>query len=323
MRIAFLHDWEVCHPQELSWKDGLASALRLLSKKHDVKLFVCGEATLIKHDYFTIEVTPEGDSLVDNIKAFNPDVILIWGDCTRPHAPLLQKLKIPMALCFAGGEPYGANYHCFSHIFVESDVYLKAFQKLGELTGITTSVAFGTNTELFKPVEKQKKIFDTGMAATYCDWKRYGLFTKSASGLSAWTAGWMYEDHERYCYEEPQDEGFLVLPHLSAEALRHLYAATKTLLVTSDRTGGSQRTVLEALSMNLPVLVMSDSDKTTEYVRGAGKEGWILPPDPKVIHEALMKDYGEVNTRKYVLENWSEFIYANALEEGLLKLCQK
>jgi hypothetical protein len=75
------------------------------------------------------------------------------------------------------------------------------------------------------------------------------------------------------------------------------------------------------MAMNVPLVVMSDSDKTSEYVIDCG-EGLVVPPDPLAIREALQESIHKVvNTREYVLSKWSEVHYADAIEAGLKKLC--
>jgi glycosyltransferase involved in cell wall biosynthesis len=74
------------------------------------------------------------------------------------------------------------------------------------------------------------------------------------------------------------------------------------------------------MSMNTPLVVMADSDKTSEYVVDCG-EGLVVPPEPGAIREAVQELlHKEVNTRDYVLGKWSETHYADALEAGLKKI---
>jgi glycosyltransferase involved in cell wall biosynthesis len=322
MRIAFIHDWEPDVHQELTWQDGLAAAIGILKTRHQVEFFTVGPKMDLEHPLVgTIHFVPEGGEFLSAVKDSNPDVILHWADMTRPHAAALKTLGKPMAICFAGGNPFGPNWALFDHIFVESNSYLMQYQNVG---GVSVSTAFGTNTKLFDPtlpkVKDQAKIFDVCFPATYCDWKRHKLFADSIRGYSAVTSGFMYDDHETYCWEAAQAAGALALPHVSAETLRHIYAASRVCVITSHWTGGSQRTVLEAMAMNIPLVVMADSDKTSEYVVDCG-EGLVVQPDPNQIREAVSElIHKPVNTRGYVLGKWSETHYADALEAGLKKL---
>lgn len=334
MRIAIVHDWEPSLEQELTWRDGLSAAVRILSDRHTVRFFTVGvERMVLPHPYFPIHVCTSGvaydnyeeyksKDLVRQVEAFQPDVILHWADATRPHAAPLKELGKPMALAFAGGNPFGPTWALFDHIFVESQSYKMQYENRG--FGSQVSTAFGTNTELFDPahpmVRFQAKLYDACFPATYCDWKRHKIFADATHGLSTVTAGFMYPDHETHCWEEAQGAGALALPHVSPEALRAIYAASKTCVITSHWTGGSQRTVLEAMAMNVPLVVMADSDKTSEYVMDCG-EGTVVAPEPEAVREALLELRGQkVNTRDYVMGKWSENHYADALEAGLKKI---
>ena len=318
MRIAFIHDWEPDHFQELTWEDGLSKAIKILSDRHQVRFFTCGnKTTVLPHKFYDIYVYQSSEELEEAVRAWFPEVILHWADCTRPNAERLSKVA-PQALCFAGGNALAGNAQYFKQIFVESASYKKTFEEWGH----NVSTAFGTNTELFSPVAGMPKHFDAFFPATYCDWKRHKLFTDATKGLRAATAGYMYPVQERYCYEYPRSAGVLTLPHISANTLRWMYAASEVVVVTSRADGGSQRTVLEAMAMNIPVIAMKDSDKTSEYLIDAGLESHVVSPDPQAIREKIeeIKANGCKETRPYIMEKWSEFVYADNIEKGLKKL---
>ncbi len=323
MRISIIHDWVPSLEQELTWKDGLAAAIKILHYRHEVKFFTCGMSEFVlPHEYFPIYVTPSGETMKNRVDEFNPDVILFWSDMTREHIPILKQLGKPMAVAFAGGNPFGPHWALFDHIFVESNSYLMKFQNAGLTRQVST--AFGTNTKLFDPihaqVKNQAKIFDVCFPATYCDWKRHHLFADAVKGRSSVCAGFKYEDHETYCWDAADQAGALSLPHVSAETLRQIYASSRLCVITSHWTGGSQRTVLEAMAMNLPIIVMSDSDKTSEYVIESG-EGLVVDPNPNAIHAAIEELlHKEVKTRDYIMSKWTEQHYVDALESGLMKI---
>lgn len=313
MKLMFLWDWESPLIQTLTWKDGLSKAIQILSKEYDVKVCSIGNDTILQHDYFPIYLKPTPEELAKFILEDKPDVILVWGDMTRPTIPLLARKGIPMALCLAGGT-FRDYVDCFDLFFVESEVYYQQLKSEGR----NVIKAFGTNTELFKP-RKQKRIWDGIFPATYASWKRHKLFAE-ALGDKGLTCGWMYNSHEVDCYNVCQEKGTMVLPHTPAEVLTYLYNASRTCVITSNSQGGSQRTVLEAMACNIPVIAMCDSDKTTEYLEECG-EGEIVLPEVEDIRKAVEKwKDKEVNSRDWVLKNYSEQIYAQKLKDGLLKI---
>jgi hypothetical protein len=313
MKVAFIHDWNVNYQQELDWQDGLSAALAELENRgHEVVRWVNGEEeNVIPNPYGSIHVTR---TLIPMVRDFDPDVILHWADMTRQSAVPLAQLGKPMAICFAGGEALGENVGLFNHIFVESEVYK---EKLNNAGYDNCSTAFGTNTDLFAPVE-QNKVFDTVLPATFASWKRHSLYAQATQGLKSLAVGYMYDNHEQECWQECLRLGVTVLPHASAQVLNRLYAASKVCVVTSSSAGGSQRTVLEAMAMNLP-LIVTDSDKY-DYITD---EVFRVEPEAEAIRgtvKALLDGERTTNTREHVLKNWSHICYADKLEEELLKL---
>lgn len=311
LRISWLWDWEPEYTQATVWEDGLAAAMKvLMDRGHTVQMLTTSpQRTLIKNAYFDMTAS---EDVVKDIVEFEPDVILHWADMTRPHARPLAKLGIPMAICFAGGEPLGENAVFMDHIFVESAVYYRVFKE----AGMSVSMAFGTNTELFKPIE-QPKLFDTIFPATFAGWKRHDLYAEATQHLRSLAVGYMYTTQETECWQVCLDHGVMVLPSVSARVLHRLYAGSEICVIPSQSNGGSQRTVLEAMSMNLP-LVVCDSDKF-DYSKDFAI---TAPPDAMLIQEAVLASIGKkVESRQFVIDNWSEYTYADSLERGLLSIC--
>jgi hypothetical protein len=305
MRIAFCHDWEPEFEQELTWADGLAAAMKELATRHEVKGFCPAlkcPPTLIPNPYLPIECVSDVTAAV---QAFSPDAILVWGDRARPNMKPLAALGIPMYLLFSGGPTEDGDFHLFKHIFVENEVYRKQLSRFSNV-----SIAFGTNTDLFTPLPDQAKVFDVLFPATFAIWKRHRLWAQAVEGLKSCAVGYMYDTHEDQCWKDCEKAGALVLPHVSGKALRRLYAASKCVAITSNNDGGSQRTVLEAMSMNIPVIVNNESQKNIEYPVISAN------PDPRTFRH-LIDNVQLVETRQWVLDNASHIIYAKQIETHL------
>lgn len=306
MRIAFVHDWEPEYEQEVTWADGLAAALKVLSSRHTVKAFCPTLKTppsVIPNPYIHVHAV---ENVTAQVKAFAPDVILIWGDRSRPNMAPLSELGIPMYLLFSGGSTESGDFHLFEHIFVENECYRRAL----EARGFSVSIAFGANTDLFTPLPDQQKVFDVIFPATFALWKRHRLFAQAVEGLRSCAVGYMYDTHEKECWQDCEKAGSLVLPHVSAKALHRLLAASTVVAITSNNDGGSQRTVLEAMAMNIPVIVNNESQKNTEY------PVTHCNPDPRAFRH-LIDNAQPVDTRQWVLDNASHIIYANQIEAGI------
>lgn len=299
LKINFVWDWQPNYWQSYTWTDGLAAALVELQKRgHEIRAYADTDQPVPNP---MIPIRPLSELDTDWC-----DVFLHWADMTRPNLMKHFETGKPVAICFAGGEVLTRQTKYFSHIFVESQVYYDRY----ESAGFPVSIAFGTNTDLYKPVQ-QAKVFDALFPATFAAWKRHELFAGATKGLAACAVGFMYDDHEQECWQVCVDAGNLVLPHVSAEVLHRLYASSKTVVIPSLSSGGSQRTVLEALAMNIHCIV-TDSDKF-DY------EGTIRVEPTAIELRRAIEEYKdtEANTREYILDTWSHIQYANNIEKGL------
>ena len=313
MKVDVICDWDSPLEQIVTRGDGFIKALEILGKEWDINFYRLGEECILHLKVPVIQKsTPE--RIAEAVLADKPDVILFFRDFTSKTTQYLMGKGIPMAICLTGGK-FRNNIDAYDLVFVESEVYKREFEQLGK----RVIKAFGVDTDLFKPIQ-QPKIWDAIFPATFANWKRHSIFTEAMSyrGLAC---GWMYSDHEQENWQICQEKGTMILPHLSHKAVAYLMNAAKTCVITSDSTGGSQRTVLEAMACNIPVIAMHDSDKTTEYVRDCGV-GEIINADPGSIIKAVDKWKDEVvNTREWVIENYSAEVYADKLKQGLLSLC--
>lgn len=318
MKILYLWDWLIEPGQATTQQDGHIKIIEEFRERgHEVEFHAIGKEEGIVRNPLTDIIVSKGvdqevsESFMDKARAFKPDAILIWSDSTRPHIPALYKLGKPMYCLFAGGEPIRDYYHYFDHVFVESQTYLDKFKE----AGMSTSIAFGTNTDLFRPGHSPLKPIDALFLATYCNWKRHHLFSEATRGMVSMACGYMYQDHETECWRTCQRAGVITLPHVSSEVAANMYQQSKVCVVPSHTTGGSQRTVLEALATNTPVVVCSDAEKLTEYINKAG--GYIADPTARSIKDKIKEamDNPLPDTRQWVLENYSHKVYADKILE--------
>lgn len=317
MNVAFCWDWDNEIQQLVTWEDGLAAALRIIRQSITVDCYTQAKvtaATIIPHPYFPFHVYPTWQEMAAVIRERNYDAYLFFADLTRPALIAMAGEK-PTALCFTGGWADSSAKHKIALYFVESQVYVDKFRR----DGCNVVQAFGTNTKLFRPLHKNQKHFDAIFPATFADWKRHELFAE-ALGSKGLACGW-FQDHEPWCYDACFKKGVVTLPHVPAYILPFFYDMAHSVVITSNSAGGSQRTVLEAMAMNIPCVVMADSDKTTEYVRESGV-GYIVEPTVDAIRDAIerIKHNGDTGGRSYVLKKWSEQHYANVLLSGINSL---
>jgi len=272
------------------WNDGLRHAMRILESEHTVRYM-------------------EPWDPCDDV-----DVFLYWeAPCTArgqnaQHYDRIRTLDKPKALLFAGGPIEWETARGFDHIFVENECNKTEFEHLG----FSTSVAFGVNTDDFRPKRMEKK-FDAFFHATFAGWKRHELFA-DAFGARGAVAG-RVQEHDRAGYNRCQELGVTIYPEADAKTLARYIAEAHVMVNTSEFWGGGQRTTLEAMSCNAPVLVMSDSPKNREYVEESG-QGEICDPDPLVIRETVESMKGKrYKGRAYVLGKWTPQHYADNLNK--------
>lgn len=298
-KLAFVWDFAVTKQELFTWADGLNAALNILQEKYNYEVYVIS--------------SDNKASIEEQLRAIKPDVILGWGSLDRPSFASLREYKVPTALCFAGGPTTHPFSSSFDIVFVENDVYKNAFVR----QGVNVKVAFGTNSQLFVPIQL-KEHYRAFYPAAFALWKRHELFAK-AVGKEGIACG-KFIEKERSCIDVCVENGVTVLPQLPYQVLPYLYNQSKYTLITASSAGGSQRAVLESMSCEKIPIVMSDSEKCCEYVKDSGY-GVIVEPKVEAIKEALAKEYKFDNTgRSYILSKYSAEIYAKQIHEGLISI---
>jgi glycosyltransferase involved in cell wall biosynthesis len=313
MRLAVANDWYNKKSAVFFNKDGFLRAIGILGEEWEVKFFKKHEQTFtMPHECgFDLQFQPNVKQAVLDWK---PDAILFFCDFSRPILEEFKDVDIPKAQAFTGG-PFRDHENVADIVFVESDSYFKDFQS----RGLNVKRAFGVNTQLFRPMP-QPKIFDAVFPATMAAWKRHELFAE-AMGEKGLACGF-WQPHEPHVIEALQKHGTATLHHQNAESTALIYNMGRTCLITSHTTGGSQRTVLEAMACNIPTIVMADSDKTSEYIRDCGVGGIVEPSVERIRDEVNKWKDKEVNTRDWVIKNYSEYVYAKQMKEGILSICK-
>jgi len=295
-RLAFLWDFSV-DPVELhTWADGLSQALRHLNYKYNIDIKV------IAGD--------EPNKLYRDIEEFDPDYILAWGSLDRPSFSGLKQFNVPLGLCFAGGTTIHPNTSVFDVIFCENKEYLEQFKE----QGLNAYQAFGTNDSLFIEMNIAKK-WKGIYHASFALWKRHNLFAEALKneGLAV---GKILE-HDIEALQVCLNNNVTIIPAVPYEVLPFLINQSKYVVVTSSTIGGGQRNVLEAMSCNVPPIVMSDNPKNCEFVEESGF-GIIVEPNTEAIREAV-NTYTPTNKgRDYIMQKYSAEKYADTLYKNFL-----
>lgn len=297
MKIDFV--WQGINGRYGKWQDGLYGAMKIIERDHTVRYLDITDLSIAESD--------------------PADVVLYWeAPCTilspEHGAGYLRVLNLPTkrALLFAGGQiqrPWVADWDM---IFVESELNEKELTEME----LPWRRAFGVNTQIFKP-ERQPKIFDGFMQATFAGWKRHGLFAE-ALGSSGIACG-RIQPTDMWGYNHCKEKGVATLDELPAHAVNTLANMSYAVVNTAEYWGGGQRCTLEAMAAGVPVIVMEDSPKNSEYVLESGA-GSVVKPEPQAIREEIMR-YKHLQAPtggvEYIQSKWTEQHYANALLAGI------
>lgn len=289
-----------------AWSDGLYGALKELGKEFSVKVFgYCDVDAVIKRDNIEIQLSSTSSSLGYWLRAFNPKIILGWGPSFINWSEL-NSFTGTKILLYAGGLPDNENAKkIFDAVVVENESDAQFFDN--------SYVAFGTNTEVFRPFTYLNKIYPAVYPAAFANWKRHDLWAKSAPGGSV-AIGHMQEV-EQECIEVCIENGHMVMPQVSQSSVPFFLNQAKGVIITAERMGGCQRLALEAMACNVPVLVTNDS-KAAEF------DGvWTCPPEEDEIRKAFIAmvlsfENGEFDLRKQFIEGkYDHYAYADNLRK--------
>lgn len=278
------------------WNDGLAAAMRIIEKEH----------TVTYHDQYS---TTWEDC----------DVILFWeAPCTAKgeYADFYNQVRRSSKkkiLLFAGGPIDYLDAVGFDLYLVESEINEREFEAL-ELPWMR---AFGVNTQVMKPMNREKK-YQAFMQATFAEWKRHSLFA-NAVGAEGCVAGRLQEN-DRQGYYDCRDRGVTIFEEQPASKIAELINESHVVLNTASYWGGGQRCTLEAMACGVPVVVMSDSPKNMEYVIESGA-GVVCEPNSEAIREAIEKAKVCSGGYSYVQSKWTEKHYADNILKAINSIC--
>lgn len=292
-----------------SWCDGLYGAMQELSQSFNVKVFgYCDTPAVLSRGNIEIQLSSNASSLKYWLNSFNPSYTFGWGTAFHDWDELSGVGGKKRILLYAGGAYDKKNaYSHFDMVVVENESDKVHFD--------TDFHAFGTNTDVFKPMLELDKFLPSLYPAAFALYKRHALWA-SAMPSGSLAVGHM-QDHEAECYEVCIENAHMVMPALPMTSLPYLYNQSLGVCLTAENMGGCQRSALEAMACNVPVLVTNDS-KASEF------EGvWTCPPIANELSQAYAQmvigfENGDFNLREdYILGKYDHKTYAKTLKELL------
>lgn len=284
------------------WADGLWAAMKELEKEYDVQY-----------------KDPAED------EAREDSIVLFWeAACTTNHPTngiwynKIRNLPNKKILLFAGGPIQSDWLDGFDHICVESAINAGEL----EMLGIPHSTAFGINSDIWRPIESEKK-WTTHTVGTCASWKRQWLAGESF-GDKALIVG-RGQESDPYPFDRCREMGATVLDEIHPNELVNIVNEAEVCLQLADYWGGGQRVTLESMACGIPVVCMSDSPKNREYVEESGF-GVVCEPNIESIRNAVndlkTRSLSPKIGRDYIESKWTHIHYAENLKKAICQVLQ-
>ena len=290
LKAAFVWEFQDANKFLPFWNDGYKAALDIVGRKHRLDWFV---------------------GPIENLKVPKNkyDVILYWGSSTdKFHEELIGRPERKLWMYPGGGINMELPKH-YNVVFTEDKVYEEQLKT----TGTRTIRVTGTNTTLFKP-EHRKKLFGAIFPGTFSMWKRQDIFAE-AMRQEGLCVGTVQPDGRELVQ---MADGFgtkLIIGYLPAELLVDLYNMSEVVILPVAH--GSQRTLLEALGMNISCVVGNHFKPLVDLAEEIGGCK-IVDPTPLEIRRAFLEVRGTIiNTRPYVIKHYGEEQFAEKLLRGI------
>lgn len=267
-RICFIWYWGRAKEIYPCWRDGLRAAIEEIGKNHQV-------------DIYLGEVEPPD----------NYDAIIFWSDSNCPFFEKLDKYKAKKAICLTTDPHNMENLRKLDAVYCESEPIYEAVRG----AGIRAIKAFGTDTDFYCPDWLTEKTIDYFYPATFSPWKRQSAIAHLGDKLVC--IGTVQPDGKEEL-EACQKAGVRIqVGYVPPEVIRDCY--NRARFVPIPAIHGSERTCLEAMSMNIIPTVNPENKRTLSYVDEYIHSGCLTPRD-------------------FVLANYSAKKYAEQILKGIL-----
>jgi hypothetical protein len=253
-----------------NWHDGFYAAWREIAKNNEVLWY------LDKH-----HPKPENAG----------DFLWLWDDSNSEFFKLIDNYKCRKGLHLTTNPQNYDNLKKVDVVYCESTPVYELLRP----HGFRTIKAFGTDTKFFSPDLKIEKDIPYFYPATFSPWKRQSEIANLGPDL--FCVGTIQPDGQKE-FQACIDAGVKVqVGYYPAKDIRNYYRRAQKVIIPALH--GSERTVLEAMSMNVPVEVMDfHNQKARSYIQ-----------------EFEASEFE--STRDFVLANYSEITFAKSIMRGI------
>jgi len=266
MKIAFLWNFDKANEIYDHWKDGLRAAIDVIGVNNDVDIY-CGKyAYKLEGEY---------------------DFLLFWTD-SRDSFLSFYNLPIRKGMVLTTDPVDFDNLRNMDVIYCESTPVYEAVRR----QGLRTIKAFGTDTKFYTPDDTPKDI-KYFYPATFSPWKLQRNIAYLGKDLTC--VGTVQPDGEEDYAECVKNGVNIEVGYFPPEKIRDYYKRAQHVIIPAIH--GSERTCLEAMSMNIVPEVNPQNRRTCSYVEEYRSSG--------------------LSPREFVLKNYSEEKYAQDLLRGM------
>jgi glycosyltransferase involved in cell wall biosynthesis len=253
-----------------NWHDGFYAAWKEIAKKHEVLWY------LDKH-------YPKPENV--------GDFLWLWDDSNSEFFKKMDDYKCRKGISLTTNPQNYDNLKKVDVVFCESQPVYELLRP----HGIHAIRAFGTDTEFFSPDLTVEKDIDYFYPATFSPWKRQSEIAYLSSNLLC--VGTVQPDGKNELQTCIDAKVKVQIGYFPAKDIRDYYRRAKKVIIPAIH--GSERTVLEALSMNVPVEVLDfHNQKARSYIKEFEESEYEC-------------------TRDFILANYSEKTFAKALLRGI------
>lgn len=269
LRIAVIWYWDRASEIWPNWRDGYRAAWEEIDKVHQV-------------DWFLDKHLPSPSD--------NYDFIYLWDDSNSEFFKFIDDYKCRKGMSLTTNPQNYDNLSKLDVVFCESNPVYDLLRP----HGIRTIKAFGTDTKFFSPDNTEKDI-PYFYPATFSPWKRQKDIAYLSSDLLC--VGTVQPDGESELRACKDAKVKVEVGYFPAKKIRDYYRRAKKVIIPAIH--GSERTVLEAMSMNIPVEVTDfHNQKSRSYIQ-----------------EFEASEFE--STREFILTNYSEKVFAKNLLRGI------
>lgn len=269
MKIAVVWYWDRASEIMPNWRDGLRAAIEELEKKHEVTWFLDKE---VPDPYIRW------------------DFILFWDDSNSGFFSEIDKYFCKKGICLTTDPQNFDNLRKIDVVYCESEPIYEAVRS----QGIHAIKAFGTDDKFYTP-KKVNRDIEYFYPATFSPWKRQSAISNLGSNLLC--VGTVQPDGQEELDAVTKAGCRVEVGYYPAEKIRGYYNRAQNVIIPAIH--GSERTVLEAMSMNCTVAVTPENRRAASYLDE-------------------YKNSGEKTSRAFIKKHYSAKKYAKDLMKGMI-----